>query len=319
MVTIKDVAQHAGVSVASVSRYINNRGYVRVQTGEKIAIAIKELNYVPNEIARSLSQKKSKLIGVLLPDITNPYFPLIAKGIEETLIKNGYMMLLANTADSTKQLNQYMTTFAQNNVSGIITALPIEPLENMIVVGVDRVYDSHINTVLPDDYLGGRLIGEKLLTTTFNNILIITGDLSFESAKNRLNGLLDVIDKETSSYEIYESLSFNVSDIDTISSVFFEKYKHVDTLVASNDYLALKMMQKAQQLGLSIPKDLQIIGYDGIPFTEMTYPKLTTIKQPAYELGKKTAEVMIEALSGSTAEIKEYILPVELQNGESLR
>lgn len=110
--TIKEVAKYAGISVASVSRYINKNGYVRAETGEKIAEAIQALEYVPNEVARSLFQKKSKFIGVLLPDIANPYFPLLAKGIEETLIKNGYMMLLANTSDSEEQLNQY-NTFAK--------------------------------------------------------------------------------------------------------------------------------------------------------------------------------------------------------------
>lgn len=319
MVTIKDVAKKAGVSVASVSRYINKNGYVRNETGEKIAEAIDELNYVPNEVARSLFQKKSKIIGVLLPDIANPYFPLLAKGIEETLIKNGYMMLLANTSDSKEQLQQYITTFIQNNVSGIITALPIEPLTDISVVGIDRVYAGDFNKVLPDDYLGGKIIGEEILKTNFENILIITGDLAFQSAKKRLKGLKDALKGQTDHYQVFETSSFNVNEVDKISDTFFKEYENVDTVIASNDYLALKIMQKAQQKGLSIPKDLQIMGYDGIPFSEMTYPKLTTIKQPVYEIGETAASLMIQLLAGATGEKQEKILPVILQKGESLR
>lgn len=320
MVTIKDVAKRAGVSVASVSRYINKNGYVRSETGEKIAEAIQELNYVPNEVARSLFQKKSKIIGVLLPDIANPYFPLLAKGIEETLIKNGYMMLLANTSDSEVQLQQYITTFIQNNVSGIITALPIAPIQDISVVGVDRVYEGDFNKVLPDDYLGGKLIGEELLKTSFKKILVITGNLSFQSAKKRLDGLVDVLSKKTDQYEIFETDSFNVNIVEQISTTFFEKYPDVDTVVASNDYLALKIMQKAQQMGLSVPKDLQIMGYDGIPFSDMVYPKLTTIKQPVYDIGEEAASLMVRMLGeDSSGKKEEKILPVLLQKGESLR
>lgn len=319
LATIKDVAKKAGVSVASVSRYINKNGYVRNETGEKISAAIQELQYVPNEVARSLFQKKSKIIGVLLPDIANPYFPLLAKGIEETLNKSGYMMLLANTADSEELLKKYVTTFIQNNVNGIISALPIDPLENISVVGVDRVYAGDFSKVLPDDYLGGKLIGEEILETSFKDILIITGNLSSEGAKRRLKGLTDVLEKKTKRYEVYETSSFNVSELDKISDSFFEKYAHVDTVVASNDYLALKIMQKAQQQGVSIPTDLQIMGYDGIPFSEMVFPKLTTIVQPAYEIGETAATLMIQLLTAAAPAKAEHILSVKLKKGGSLR
>ncbi|WP_279586579.1 LacI family DNA-binding transcriptional regulator [Paenilisteria rocourtiae] len=319
MVTIRDVAKKAGVSVASVSRYINKNGYVRSETGEKIAEVIKELNYVPNEVARSLFQKKSKIIGILLPDIANPYFPLLAKGIEKVLNKNGYMMMLANTSDSEELLQEYITAFTKNNVSGIITALPIKPIDNISVVGIDRVYESPFNRVLPDDYLGGQIIANEILKTTFTNILIITGNLAFQSAKKRLDGLIDVLDAETTNYEIFETSSFNVNELDKIAGTIFEKYPTVDTVIAANDYLALRIMQEAQQRGLSIPADLQIMGYDGIPFSNMVYPKLTTIKQPVYEMGEAAATLMVKMLNGEVDSIEEQILPVSLQKGGSLR
>lgn len=319
MVTIRDVAKKAGVSVASVSRYINKNGYVRSETGEKIAAVIKELNYVPNEVARSLFQKKSKIIGILLPDIANPYFPLLAKGIEKVLNKNGYMMLLANTSDSEELLQEYITAFTKNNVSGIITALPIEPIDNISVVGIDRVYESPFNRVLPDDYLGGQIIAKEILKTTFTNILIITGNLAFQSAKKRLDGLIEVLDAQKAHYEIFETSSFNVNELDKIADTIFEKYPNIDTVIAANDYLALRIMQEAQQRGLSIPKDLQIIGYDGIPFSNMVYPKLTTIKQPVYEMGEAAATLMVKMLNGEVEGIEEQILQVSLQKGGSLR
>ncbi|EUJ42796.1 substrate-binding domain-containing protein [Listeria rocourtiae] len=137
--------------------------------------------------------------------------------------------------------------------------------------------------------------------------------------KKRLDGLIDVLDAETTNYEIFETSSFNVNELDKIAGTIFEKYPTVDTVIAANDYLALRIMQEAQQRGLSIPADLQIMGYDGIPFSNMVYPKLTTIKQPVYEMGEAAATLMVKMLNGEVDSIEEQILPVSLQKGGSLR
>lgn len=319
MATIRDVAKLAGVSIATVSRYLNGTGYVKEETAKRIKSIIDEVGYVPNEVARSLFQKKSKLIGVILPDIANPYFPLLAKGIEETLQNSGYMMLLANISESKKQLDSYLTAFEQNNVSGIITTMPLPEVKDTQIVGVDRVYEGDFPKVLTNNYMGGQMIGDILNKTYCKNILVITGEMKYISVQKRLNGFRDAFNENGKEVQ-YLHTSFEVSAQNLLVESIFAKYPVVDTIIAANDYLALKIIQKAQQLGKKIPEELQVIGYDGIPFSEMSYPVLTTIKQPIYEIGSIGAEKMLESLQ-ETAPVsrKELILPVSLEFGESLR
>ncbi|MGY3748864.1 LacI family DNA-binding transcriptional regulator [Vagococcus acidifermentans] len=321
MATIKDVAKHAGVSVASVSRYMNKNGYVKKETGEKIEQAIRDLNYVPNEVARSLFQKKSKLVGVLLPDITNPYFPLLAKGIEEELNRQGFMMLLANTSDSEENLQNYLTTFIQNNVSGVITTLPVSHVpKNIKMIGVDRAYEGDFIKILADDYQGGKLIGQEILQTTYRNVLIVTSNLLMPSVNLRYQGLVDVLDKHAITHTTLQSQSFNVDRTDETVASIFKNYSAYDTIVASNDYLALKIMQYAHEHGMNIPDDIQVVGYDGIPYAEMFYPSLATVKQPIYQIGQEAAKRMSKLLNNNKDELpKTTILPVTFQKGKSLR
>lgn len=320
-VTIKEVAKKAGVSVASVSRYMNKKGYVSQQTGEKIAEAIEQLEYVPNEVARSLFQKKSKLVGVILPDIGNPYFPLVAKGIEEELNEQGLMMLLANTSDSAELLQSYLTTFSTNNVSGIITAVPLPSTTNkMKIVGVDRVYHGDFPKILTNDYDGGRLIAEKISQTPYQNILVVTSSLKIESANQRFKGLTQYFNEKKMEYTVFETGTFNISETDYIVKKLFSDYANFDTIVAATDYLALKIIQQATTENRKIPEDLQIVGYDGIPFSEMTVPVLTTVKQPMYEIGKQAAKKMVEILQDSDDVKNETIfLPIKWQEGGTLR
>lgn len=319
MATIRDVAKLAGVSVATVSRYLNGTGYVKEETAKKIKKIIDEVEYVPNEVARSLFQKKSKLIGVILPDIANPYFPLLAKGIEETLQNSGYMMLLANISESKKQLESYLTAFEQNNVAGIITTMPLPKIKNMKIVGVDRVYEGEFPKVIANNYMGGQMIGDLLNQTPCEKILVITGELKYSSVKKRLDGFNDTFDARGKEVQ-YLHTTFEVNAQDLLVDSIFKNYPAIDTIVAANDYLALKIIQSAQRLGKRIPEDIQIIGYDGIPFSEMSYPMLTTIKQPIYEIGNIGAEKMLDVLQETeSVEEKEIVLPVSLSFGESLR
>ncbi|MGX6962397.1 LacI family DNA-binding transcriptional regulator [Vagococcus xieshaowenii] len=322
MVTIKEVAQHAGVSVATVSRYMNKKGYVSEAASKKIAQSIDELKYVPNEVARSLFQKTSKLIGVIFPDIANPYFPLVAKGIEEELIRNGLMMILANTSDSFDTLKQYVTTFNQNNVSGIITAVPIpdELVNRMTIVGIDRVYEGDFPKVLSDDYGGGQLIADHILATPFDKLLILPGDLDIPSSAERFKGLTDKFKSCHIDYGVIELNSYNnqnmEASIDKIEP-YFSKY---DTIVAANDYLALHLIKRAQSMGIKIPEQLQIVGYDGIPFSNLVTPKLTTVVQSAYEIGQEAAKQMISLLNEADKEqLETIIMPVTFEKGATLR
>ncbi|MGX7031339.1 LacI family DNA-binding transcriptional regulator [Vagococcus zengguangii] len=322
MATIKEVAHHAGVSVASVSRYMNKNGYVSEETSHKIARAIEELQYVPNEVARSLFQKTSKLIGVIFPDIANPYFPLVAKGIEEELTKNGLLMILANTADSVEAMERYVTTFNQNNVSGVITAvsLPEKLHAKMKIVGIDRVYDGDFPKVLSDDYGGGQLIAEQVLKTAFKKILILPGNLNIPSSAARFEGLMNKFKNERVDYSVIELNSYNNDNIEKSIAKIEKYFLKYDTIIAANDYLALNLMKRAQALGIKIPEQLQIIGYDGIVFSDLVTPSLTTVEQSAYKIGQEAARQMISLLNSPEKSYPDRtFIPVKFKKGATLR
>ena len=166
MKPIKEVAKLAGVSVATVSRALNNSGYVSEEARKKVESAVKELNFYPNEVARSLYQKKSKLIGLLLPDIANPFFPLIAKGVEDGVNQRGYSLLLGNVEDDLEKEKDYLKIFAQNNIAGVISAVQgdIKDLQNMPFVLLDRVESDQNFSVHSDDYTGGMMAAEAIVS-----------------------------------------------------------------------------------------------------------------------------------------------------------
>lgn len=167
LTTIKQVAKLAGVSVATVSRVINNRGYVHADTKKKVDEAIEALNYFPNEVARSLSKKESRLIGLLLPDITNPFFPELARGVEDELNRQGYRLLFGNCDEQTDKELNYIQTFQQNNVVGLISATNQAGKVNynslsIPTVFLDRGFDEEYS-VYSDGVEGGKLAALELI------------------------------------------------------------------------------------------------------------------------------------------------------------
>lgn len=185
MPTIKDVANLAGLSVATVSRAMNGTGYVSEKAREKIHQAINELNYSPNEVARSLYQKKSKLIGLLLPDISNPFFPLVAKGVEDFLQKKGYQVILGNIQEDNEKANEYLRAFEQNNVAGILSAVENKnrTQSNIPTVVLDRIDQDVEYGVYSDDLQGGELAAEAILKGDPKKVVVIAGPESVTRAR----------------------------------------------------------------------------------------------------------------------------------------
>lgn len=319
MATIRDVANKSGVSVASVSRYINKKGYVSKETAELIQAAINDLNYRPNEVARSLYQKKSKLIGLLITDISNPFFPILAKGVEDEVRKAGYTLILGNTGESTEVAENYLQTFVGNNVSGLISTVAIDNDYSIPHILLDREWGDGKNTVISDHYQGGVLTAEEILKTTYKQIVIMVGPLEVKSTEIRLKGILDVFQKQNISYELMYTETFDFSGVDKVTKEFFKLHENADTIIASNDIYALSIMREHQLRGNRIPEDVQIIGYDGISFLKMSNPQLTTIYQPAYEMGKVAANKLLKKITGVDTEFEKVLLPVSLEKGETLR
>lgn len=321
MTTIKEVAKLAGVSVATVSRALNNSGYVSEAARKKVEAAVKELNFYPNEVARSLYQKKSKLIGLLLPDIANPFFPLIAKGVEDGVNQRGYSLLLGNVEDDLEKEKDYLKIFLQNNIAGVISAVQgdAKEIKKMPFVTLDRVESDRNLAVHSDDYTGGMLAAETIADRDPKEIVIMVGPKDVPSSAMRLAGNEKVLQERQLDYQLFQTQSYKFELAEQTAHEFFETFPQADSVIASNDVYAIALMKEATKRGQRIPEEFQIIGYDDMPFSRMMYPGLSTIAQPAYEIGYKGAELLCDILEKKFVENSRIQLPVTLKIRESVR
>lgn len=316
MATIKDVAHEAGVSVATVSRVLNENGYVGVETRKKVMRAIAKLNYSPNEVARSLYKRGSKLIGLLLPDITNPFFPQLARGVEDEMNLAGYRLLLGNSDEDVQKELDYIQTFVQNNVAGIISATNhvnhnlYEGLELPLVL-LDRTSKDY-PAVYADGEAGGRLAAEALIAKGASRITLMKGPVDVKPAQDRFRGAVESLSEAEVDFSVMSTTSFSFEDAKGWAEELFDKFPDTDGIIASNDLVGIAILHEALRRGKRIPEELQIIGYDDIPQSSLSYPPLSTIRQPAYDMGRKAAELLIRIIKKEPNIEKTVQLPVEL-------
>lgn len=319
MATIKEVAHYAKVSVATVSRAINGNGYVKQETRDKIEAAIQALNYQPNEVARSLNMKKSKLIGLLLPDMSNPFFTLVARGVEDMAMARGYHIMIGNGAmDETKELN-YLSMFKVNQCSGVIASQLSTPhafeqlhaLQSPCVL-IDRAAEGD-TCVEADHVQGGTLQAETILQGHATSVLLLYQNLDYTSFRARFDAAKKVLEEA------------NVSVVTQLEGALTEKLLEryidtytIDSIICSNDVMAFKVMQWLHTLNIKVPEEVQVVGYDDIPFATMFIPTLTTVRQPAYELGQQAAQQLIDELEGRVAPTS-TILEVDMVHRASTR
>lgn len=323
MATIKEVAITAGVSVATVSRVLNQNGYVHEDTRKKVDEAIRQLNYTPNEVARSLYKRKSKLIGLLLPDITNPYFPQLARGVEDQMQENEYRLIFGNSDESLQKEMDYIQTFVQNNVVGVISSTNDPDAEiytklKIPVVFLDRTSNDR-PSVYADGREGGGIAAREIVQRGSKRIIVLQGPTHVRPAIDRFEGAIEVLDKQGVSYSVLETTSFSLTDAEDWAQELFRKYPDTDGIIASNDMVASAVLQEAHRLGKRVPEDVQIIGFDDIPLSRLLAPSLSTIHQPAYEMGREAARLLIQLIEGEHVERNSMKFPVEFIERQTTR
>ncbi|RPK30964.1 LacI family DNA-binding transcriptional regulator [Paenibacillus xylanexedens] len=314
MKTIKDVAQLAGVSVATVSRVINDRGYVHADTRKKVEDAVKALNFSPNEVARSLYKRKSKLIGLLLPDIANPYFPQLARGVEDRMQEQDYRLIFGNSDEDERKEQDYIQTFIQNNVVGVIssTNYPHSSIyENLKipVVFLDRTSLDR-PSVYADGREGGRLAAREIIKRGSRRITVMQGPSQIRPAQDRFEGAIEVIRDAGLDYRVIQTTSFSINEAGIWAEELFRKYADTDGVIASNDIAAMAVLHEAARIGRKVPDDVQVIGFDDIPMSSLLSPALSTIHQPAYEMGREAAGLLIQLVEQAAVKNKNIQLPV---------
>lgn len=316
MPTIKDVAREAGVSVATVSRVLNDTGYVGTDTRKKVMKAIAQLNYSPNEVARSLYKRESRLIGLLLPDITNPFFPQLARGVEDELSRSGFRLLLGNSDENTEKELDYIQTFVQNNVVGIISATNHVDYQiynelKLPLVLLDRT-SKEFPAVYADGREGGRLAARTLIDKGAERITLVKGPAHVKPAQDRYIGALEELSRTDVDFSVLSTTSYSFEEAKGWAEELFEKFPNTDGVIASNDIVGIAILHEALKLGKRIPEELQIIGYDDIPQSSLSYPTLSTIRQPAYEMGREAAQLLINIIRKEKGIEQTVQMPVEL-------
>ncbi|VEF47302.1 LacI family transcriptional regulator [Bacillus freudenreichii] len=314
-ITIKDVAKHAGVSKATVSRVINHNTSVNKEIKERVLASIEELGYQPNAIARSLANSTSNVIGLILPDIVNPYFPALARGIEDSAHEHGYSLFISNTDNNPDIEQEYIEKMCRQQVGGIIlisSILDEEKVNKLVELGVpfvlcDRLIEnSQFDTVSIDNYKAAYEAVLRLIRQGYEKIYHLSGPKHIQPADKRRQAYIDAM-HEHGLEPMYQVGDFSYkSGYERMKSVL-EKSK-ISAVFAANDLIALGAMSAIHEKGLTIPNDISVIGCDDILFAQMSNPKLSTISVPAYKIGATAVKLLVDRIKGVRSKSKNLIL-----------
>jgi LacI family transcriptional regulator len=310
-VTLRDVAKRAGVHAGTASRALNpqTRSLVNQVTAKKVMEAAEELGYRPNSMARGLKINRSFTIGVLVPDLTNPLFPPIVRGIEDELAKSGYTALLANSDNDPDKERIHFESMKDRQVEGFImaTAERDHPLiEDAIaadvpIVLVNRTVDSsRAFAVITDDRMGTLLAVNHLVELGHTRIAHIVGPERYSTGKARYRGFIDAM-KGAGLKADRKLIRFTETFVETEGARVFRELlgggrPSFTAVFAGNDLLALGCYDVMAEVGLRCPDDLSIVGFNDIPFLDKLRPPLTTIRIPHYDIGLRAARLVLDRL-----------------------
>lgn len=316
MVTIRDVAKEANVSVATVSRFINDKGYVSEDTRNTIAKAIEKLEYRPSSIARSLSIGQTNFIGLILPDIMNPFFPELARAVEDIALTYGYTVILCNSDEDEAKEAHYVETLKQKYVAGLIViSNRLEAKHyrefNLPIVAMDRPINETIPTVTSQNIEGARMGTNALVERGCKHILFLKGPNEIAPSQDREIGFLQTIEKTGVEYTIVEC-PFHFDDAETIVREVMKQTPSIDGIFASSDVSAAGALKAVQGMGISVPSELQIVGFDGIALGAMLIPGLTTVAQDIYQMGAFATRMLIKKIEGKPVPQTHIQVPVKL-------
>lgn len=319
MPTIKDVAEKAGVTVTTVSRVLNNRGYISEATRTKVYEAMEELDYQPNEIARSLFRKKSNIIGLIVPTVSHPFFGELTSHLETYAYSRGYKVLICNSQLDESKEQEYIWMLRRNQVDGIIMAshtLNVEEYKklNLPVVAFDRFISNRIPYVTSDNYQGGKLAIELLLKRGCKKIAHMCGSLNLDLLANqRHRAFKDVAEQNKIPYFTLETdvNAFEVGEYEKLLTDLFAEHPDIDGLFLNSDVMAVVAMKVCNKLGKQVPHDVKIIGYDDVSIASLVTPQITTIRQPIEQMSELSVNLVEDLVNEKKVPV-ENCLPVEL-------
>jgi len=319
--TIYDVANEAGVSISTVSKVLNNTGSIAEKTRKRVRETMRELNYQPSVVASV--KKRIQTIGLLIPNIANPFMAEIARGIENHVKKYGFSLMICSTDNDLKNEIEYISILKQKYVDGVIIATGLK--ENKAIKELLKaeipvtllsrdVSSLAVDAVLVDDFLGGYQATEHLISLGHEKIAIITEDINFPTIQARVEGYKKALEEAGLEYD--ENLVFsNNTSVDEGNQSTRELLTSTSpptAIFASTEFLAIGAIQGARELAVKVPEELSIIGFDNTVLSTICDPPLTTIAQPIQEMSEKVVELLVAEIENSKETKQRVVLSPRL-------
>jgi LacI family transcriptional regulator len=306
--TIKDVAAHAGVSVATVSAVINSNKYVSPGLAQRVYESITALDYERNGLAQGLKKHTSHTIGLIISDITNPFFTSVVRGVEDVANARGYSLILGNTDEDPKKEMSYMRLLESKRVDGLIVAVTLGnhaylrswPTHRLPLVGIDRIpSELGIDAVLLDNVAGAQQAVEYLITLGHERIGIVAGLPGIITTQERLTGYKQALEAHGIPLDpalIVEGNSRIEGGERGALQLLTQETARPTALFVTNGLMIIGALQALNRVGLRCPQDVALVGFDDFAWAAVMHPQLTTVCQPTYEIGQKAAQLLFERL-----------------------
>lgn len=322
--TIRDVARRAGVAPITVSRVINNSGYVSPETRTRVEAAIAELRYVPNTLARSLRFKKTRVLALIVTDITNPFWTTVARGVEDVANAHGFSLILCNTDEDEAKQDAYLQALLQKRVDGFILVparsvadpVLIIQAQNVPVVVLDRrIPDVAVDVVRSDSEGGAYRLITYLLALGHRHIATLSGPPTISTALDRVAGYRRALAEAGLPPEA-EMVFYGNYDIESGYQNALRAMKHTPrptALFAANNFIAIGALRALHEAGMRVPDDMALVCFDDVPMWLQITPFFTMASQRAYQMGQHATELLLERLAGpDMREPREIVLPVDI-------
>lgn len=324
--TIRDVARRAQVAPITVSRVVNNAGYISEETRQRVEAAIQELNYIPNTLAQSLRYQKTNMVALIVTDISNPFWTTVARGVEDACSAHDVNVIVCNTDEEQRKLDNYINLMIQRQVDGLLV-VPTEGysgtmLENLFASNIptimlDRTLPgwSHLSTVRSDSIRGSYLLTKHLLELGHRRIMMISGSANVSTGSERAEGYRMAL-REYGVEPDHELLRFGKFSQQSGYDITVDMIKHMQprptAILTANNFIAIGALIALDEYQIKIPDQISLATYDDLPANLNPRPFLTTVLQNPYQMGQEAAQRLITLLRDGDAPVEDVILPVSL-------
>ena len=319
-ITMHQIAERANVSLGTVSHVVNNSAAVREPLRKRVLDAIGLLGYQPSQLARALRTNSTNIIGMIIPDIGNPFFPAVVRGVEDVAYQHSYRLVLCNTDNDPVKEISYVNELKTYLPAGLIvipsTETDLRNLSDRPIVCVDRKLEKWAgDTVTVANEEGCYRATKYLLQMGHRNVAMISGPRYLTNAVERLSGFRRALmeSKAAIAPEYIQESPFSRESGHTAALRLLRLLPRPSAIVAGNDLIALGVLSAARELNLRCPQDISVMGFDGLDFTDFTEPALSTVYQSGYQLGTTAARVLLNRIEDPERPAQRVVLDVELR------